>query len=168
MLNHDRAKDPLDYAVKRKERGQTLTLASDVAFSTWRTPNATEPGISQERLLTKDGEPWMPGQRAYDAQTGRVCQVGLTHEIQATWPNPMASERSGQGERNVSLMQESRKFWKNVAINSGTMMNGSQEPMEKRGALNPAFVFWLMGFPDEWVNSVSRATQSFRKSRRRS
>lgn len=51
----------------------------------------------------------------------------------------------------------------------GTMRSGSFAVTEKRGAspqLNPAFVFWLMGYPKEWVYSVQRGMQSCRKSRR--
>jgi hypothetical protein len=34
--------------------------------------------------------------------------------------------------------------------------------------LNPAFSLWLMGYPDGWESCGVRATQSCRKSRRRS
>jgi len=44
----------------------------------------------------------------------------------------------------------------------------SSVPMEKRGALNPEFVRWLMGYPAAWGSCAATATQSSRKSRRRS
>ena len=40
--------------------------------------------------------------------------------------------------------------------------NGSSEPTEKRGALNPEFVCWLMGYPTEWVNCAGSETRSTR------
>lgn len=44
----------------------------------------------------------------------------------------------------------------------------SSVPMEKRGALNPEFVRWLMGYPAAWGSCAATATQSSRKSRQRS
>ena len=37
---------------------------------------------------------------------------------------------------------------------SGQNMNGEPEKTENRGALNPELVFWLMGFPEEWISSI--------------
>jgi hypothetical protein len=53
-------------------------------------------------------------------------------------------------------------------IASGTTPNGQPAQTEKRGALNPEFVFWLMGCPDAWVCSALEATQSLPRSRRKS
>ncbi len=88
------------------------------------TPAQQEPGVSVERLQTKDGEPAKVGERAYDRETGRLAQVGLhqqigmlstpeahpraqeprqmtgkhyplANQIAAMIPTPSASERSG-------------------------------------------------------------------------
>jgi len=51
----------------------------------------------------------------------------------------------------------------------GLTPNGSSAPSTaKRGAPNPAFPFWLMGFPDEWTSGALAAMQLFRSSRRKS
>jgi hypothetical protein len=51
---------------------------------------------------------------------------------------------------------------------SGPTTNGLSPPStEKRGAPNPEFPFWLMGFPDEWTCGALAAMQSFRSSRRK-
>jgi hypothetical protein len=77
---------------------------SDSAFSGWRSPAAQEAGILLDRLVTKEGEPWTPGQRAYDRETGRLCETGLVQQADgrkhtvtlehvvtfAGWPTPGA------------------------------------------------------------------------------
>ena len=45
------------------------------------TPTAQEPGITTERLVTKDGQPAKIGERAYDKETGRLAQVGLSQQV---------------------------------------------------------------------------------------
>lgn len=55
-----------------------------------------------------------------------------------------------------------------AAAHPGETPNSAPAPTEKRGALSPEFVFWLMGFPDEWVSCASAAMQSFRRSPRKS
>jgi hypothetical protein len=44
---------------------------------------------------------------------------------------------------------------------------GSSATTEKPGALNPAFVCWLMGFPPEWDACAPTETQSSRRSRQK-
>jgi len=123
----------------RREDGTKITVSLPGVVkivSTWRTPATTEPGVTLERLETADGQPWTPGQRAYDKHTGRVAQVGLTHEVLAT-----------------DL--------------SGPTTSGSPEQTANRGALNPAFPCWLMGYPTEWDACAPTATPSSRRSRQK-
>jgi hypothetical protein len=46
--------------------------------------------------------------------------------------------------------------------------SGSSAPTEKRGALNPEFVCWLMGFPAAWVSCGVSAMRSIPARRKRS
>ena len=50
---------------------------------------------------------------------------------------------------------------------SGQTPNGSPAATARRGAPNPEFACWLMGFPDVWVSGASQAMRSFRSSRRK-
>lgn len=75
-------------------------------------------------------------------------------EAPAGWPTPQALsfDKSHQPGMNAGMA-------KTIGFLAST---------EKRGALNPAFSRWLMGFPPEWDDCAVTAMQSFPKSRRRS
>lgn len=238
---------PAGASISRLAPSTRRTSGSDCIG--WRTPATQEPGVSIERLRTLTGEPWTPGQRAYDVLTGRVCQIGLTHEVQASWPTPCVPNggRKPKGgamsmtgmtpdgkKRQVDLqwvaqhsaspratptVQDAEntagpsQFNRNShALNvqavlseapwptpgasdgekggpgmqfrsgqglplpaqafqtahSGQITSGEPAQTEKRGALSPEFVFWLMGFPDEWVSCALEAMPLFQKSRQKS
>ena len=73
-------------------------------FSGWRSPAAQEAGIILDRLVTKEGQPWTPGQRAYDRETGRLCETGLVQQAAiAGWPTP----NTPSGGRSVDISQMS-------------------------------------------------------------
>lgn len=50
---------------------------------------------------------------------------------------------------------------------TGPMPNGSPATTAKRGAPNPVFAFWLMGFPAEWISGALEAMQLYRRPRRK-
>ena len=74
-----------------------LTPRTDeTASGLWHTPSSQEPGVRAERLVTKNGEPAKVGERAYDKETGRLAQVGLTQQVKmGLWRTPNASMMSG-------------------------------------------------------------------------
>src|SRR5436190_2052435 len=52
----------------------------ETEFGLLHTPSTQEPGVSVQRLVTKEGEPAKVGERAYDKHTGRLAQVGLIQQ----------------------------------------------------------------------------------------
>ena len=65
--------------------------------SGWRSPAAQESGVPLDRLVTKDGKPWTPGQRAYDRETGRFCETGLQQQAEmAGWPTPNGDDANNR------------------------------------------------------------------------
>jgi len=119
-----------------------------VMLAGWPTPKAQRP--EQATTFTR-GNPtlgmaagWATPRAEDSEQTGahRGTPDTLTSQGRlAGWATPTALERSGQGDRNVSLMQQARR---------GQMPSGSPASTAKPGALNPAFVRWLMGLPSRW------------------
>ena len=105
------------------------------------------------------------------------------------WPTPRANEGTGDkippGRQGGLALKQAVHLWPtptsrdhkdgsfcaNVETNGllgRTVWNGPSEQTEKPGALNPAFVSWLMGFPLEWDACAPTATPSSRKSRQKS
>ena len=90
----------------------------------------------------------------------------------ASWPTPQAGTPAQNGYNEAGGTDFTRKIdvieGLRETVNgrrSGPTPNSGSAQTEKRGALNPEFVFWLMGCPAEWVSCALAAMQSFRKSR---
>jgi len=62
----------------------------------WKTPSAQEPGVEHRPLVNRDGSAWTGGERAYDAETGRLVQTGLPQMVKA-WGTPRASDAQKGG-----------------------------------------------------------------------
>jgi hypothetical protein len=103
------------------------------------------------------------GYRKPDSRRG----AALTGVV--AWPTPMAKDwKSGQvspetHNRNARPLNEVAT----LVAGFGETPSSSSDPTEKRGALNPEFVCWLMGFPPEWLNCADSAMPSFPRVARR-
>lgn len=82
----------------------------------------------------------------------------------AGWATPTVQD----AENNAGPSQWERNSWPLNVQASGTTTTLSPVPMEKRGALNPDFCRWLMGYPDVWASSGATAMRSCLKLRRSS
>lgn len=98
----------------------------------------------------------------------------LANQMVAYSPTPtvadvMGGRKSRSGNRNNEPLLNGLMFAQAATALGGPMPNGSSAPSTaKRGAPNPAFPFWLMGFPDEWTSGALAAMRSHQFSRRKS
>ena len=140
---------------------------------TWKVKDTPAKGSifrlapSTRRTSDRDciGSQW-PTPKASDGEGGRTTKTkggGNSHlpihaREAATWPTP--TTRDGKDGSYCPNVPEN-------ALLGRTVWNGDEAQMEKRGALNPAFVCWLMGFPQEWDDCGATVTRSSRKSRQK-
>lgn len=135
----------------------------------WRSPAVNDPGIDPARLRTKEGAPWTPGERAYDMETGRMAQTGLTQQAM-NWAGPAAQNHKGssEGSSEGSIIRQDGKSRADIlsyqaeqffhppsspdhpTIAAGSMSStdspNSNQPSVRR-KLNPIFVEALMRWP---------------------
>jgi hypothetical protein len=122
--------------------------------ATWRTPNTRDGMQSGYADMEKLANRWERGKQV------QLCdQVRMEH---STWSTPTLC---GNYNRKGASATSADGLATQV---SGIMPSGSTAPTEKRGALNPTFVCWLMGFPPEWESCAPTAMPSSRRSRQKS
>lgn len=87
------------------------------------------------------------------------------------WATPSARDHKDTGDLSNSMTRQDGKSRLDTLPRQafGVTTTGSSAPMAKRGGspqLNPAFVCWVMGFPQGWLRSMVSGMQSFPRSRR--
>lgn len=136
------AVNPTDTTLRRFLEGQANLAEASQHVAAWATPTSRD---------HKDGPP-CPNVPV-NALLGR--QV---------WPTPRVTANGGHGSPKRAVNHKSRlEDCAQSETIFGMGPNGSPEQTEKRGALNPEFVCWLMGYPPEWVSCAPLATRLTRK-----
>ena len=128
-------------ALKRLASGKQMGLEATAYLSGWGTPNCMDhlPSGNLESRRKKGGCCNLKDQVTY--VSGRATPTSRDHKDGTS---------EGTAPTNGLL---GRQVW------SSPVQTG------KRGALNPAFSRWLMGYPDAWDSCGATAMQSSRKSR---
>ena len=144
---------PAGMSISRLAPWTPPTSVSEATGSLWPTPKAANAGPDFAKIER--------------SKTGLSLQ---TMQALTLWPTPKASaagETSRSGDRkDEPLMGGLMRRLAETEL-SGQTPNGSLATTAKRGAPNPAFPCWLMGYPAEWLLGAVSATQSIRSSRRK-
>lgn len=131
----------------------------------WGTVAAHPPGGTPEQFLARKEKA-----RENGASIGiSLTDCGLQMIATAYMPTPTVADVQG-GRKARSGKRSSEPLLNGICYGMdqlGPTPNGSSATTEKRGAPNPVFAFWLMGFPEEWTSGALAAMQSFRSSRRK-
>lgn len=137
-------------AIKEVARSHGPDLAAVAATALWPTPTSLSPA--------KNG---------YNEAGNSAGLVAIRAHALALYPTPRASANENRTTKIPPSQLDGRHglYLSSVAI--GMEPDGSSATTEKPGALNPAFVCWLMGFLPEWDACAPTAMPSSRKSRRK-
>jgi len=157
--------------------------------STWSTPRASDGekggpnmsfGAGGQPLPAQmhQASPWVtPSARDWKDSAGMATEAGDRNRIDQL-PRQMAQEPQASARPTVTSLSfkdshqpgNSRSMNKMLELAEATALtgptpNGSSATTEKRGAPNPVFAFWLMGFPAEWISGALEAMRSYRARR---
>ena len=135
----------------KKKILNTSSMTESCSLAGWPTPSASKnTKNSKDPKMLKEG-----GTQASLADAAWIAG-GATPK--ATDSNGPGNSKNRQGGMALHAMAQT----------TGPSSTCSPAEADKRGALNPAFSRWLMGFLPEWCASAGTAMQAFRPSRRRS
>jgi hypothetical protein len=150
----------------------------------WTTVSAEDPAARENRYA-QGGNPltmqmtkahWATALASDDkyrlqgnSQQSNGLSAQLIHTHMAYNPTPTVADVQG-GRKARSGARSSEPLLNGLCFEMepiGPTLNGSNATTAKRGAPNPIFAFWLMGFPAEWISGALEAMRSYRRPRRK-
>jgi hypothetical protein len=91
------------------------------------------------------------------------------HQASAFWSTPTVNDaKNSAGPSQFERNSQALNVQMAAQVLGGQVPNVSSATTGKRGAPNPAFPCWLMGFPAEWLSGALQAMQSYQSSRPKS
>lgn len=130
--------------------------------STWSTPRATDGEKGGPNMSFGAGGQPLPAQMHQNGDYWRAPTAG--EKRGGSYSDPEKAKARIASGHTVNLEDQVVAYGMEP---TGPTPNGSNAPTEKRGAPNPIFAFWLMGFPDAWISGALAAMQLYRKPRRK-
>jgi hypothetical protein len=158
-----------------------MNIQTAVALSNWPTPTTRDhkdghpnPNVPVNGLLGRMVWPTPNARDHFPAHTAEYIAekkaqghgMSMLNDAAfhaATWQTMVADDALDREQGKFNSRGEPK-----LSAQAIQASNGSSAPTAKRGALNPEFVCWLMGFPQEWVCCGVSAMQSTQDRRRRS
>lgn len=131
---------------------QSMRPISEIDFGLYATPTVRD--AQSVKKCTRGAGSKAAGQEIIQP----LCVMAAENApiIVALYPTPsVACATGGQTSRSGNRKGE--------MLLGGLARSGSLEQTGKAVGLNPAFVSWLMGYPEEWVNCAPSAMRSSRK-----
>lgn len=125
---------------KKAQVGLSYFAKTQVAM--WSTPRASDGEKGGPNMSFGAGGQPLPAQ-AYHTAMG-ATPTARDHQRGVKPPRPW--------DTGVPLSQQ-------IGQALGLEPNTEKARTEKPGALNPEFVFWLMGYPAEWLSCAPEATR---------
>jgi hypothetical protein len=136
------------------EAGHHIGLEQHMVSSLWSTPRASDGEKGGPNMSFGAGGQPLPAQM---------------HQASAFWSTPTVNDaKNSAGPSQFERNSQALNVQMAAQVLGGQGQSASSATTRKRGAPNPAFPCWLMGFPDAWLSGALQAMQSYQYSRPKS
>jgi hypothetical protein len=122
----------------------SMPTTKEKGFGLWRTPETSAGGtVSQEVLEKMVQGDWI-------RDSGQQRQLRLQDQVRhpGLWPTPTTQEIE---HPNMNLSSTGRRLTKDGTDSHSIGLADSVKMDGGSGSLNPAWVEWLMGYPEGWT-----------------